>query len=212
MKNSIETSAKTVEEAVEIALRELDADRGEVEINVVSRGKAGILGIGSELAKVKVKRLESHSDLVDITTGVISKLITMMDADVSVHLKQADNDDIGGPVFEIEGDDSGLLIGRRGETLRAFQLLVRVIVGNEIGSRANLVIDVEGYNERRHQSIANLSKRVADRVIKTGRAIDLEPMSPSERRVVHITLAESDRVTTESSGSGNDRRVVIHPN
>ena len=212
MKNSIETSAKTVEEAVEIALRELDADRGEVEINVVSRGKAGILGIGSELAKVKVKRLESHSDLVDITTGVISKLITMMDADVSVHLKQADNDDIGGPVFEIEGDDSGLLIGRRGETLMAFQLLVRVIVGNEIGSRANLVIDVEGYNERRHQSIANLSKRVADRVIKTGRAIDLEPMSPSERRVVHITLAESDRVTTESSGSGNDRRVVIHPN
>ena len=212
MKNSIETTAKTVEEAVEIALRELDADRGEVEINVISRGKAGILGLGSELAKVKVNRLESQSNLVDVTTEVISKLIAMLDADVSVHLKQADNDDIGGPVFEIEGDDSGLLLGRRGETLRALQLLVRVMVGNEIGSRANLVIDVEGYNERRRESLVNLSKRVADRVIKTGRPIDLEPMSPSERRIVHITLAESGRVTTESSGSGSDRRVVIHPN
>ena len=114
-------------------------------------------------------------------------------------------------LVEIEGDDSGLLIGRRGETLRALQLLVRVMVGNEIGSRANLAIDVEGYNERRRQSIVNLSKRVADRVIRTGRPIDLEPMSPSERRVVHITLAESERVTTESSGTGSDRRVVIHP-
>ena len=143
MKNSIETTAKTVEEAVEIALRQLDADRGEVEITVVSRGKAGILGLGSELAKVKVNRLESQSNLVDVTTEVISKLIAMLDADVSVHLKQADNDDIGGPVFEIEGDDSGLLIGRRGETLRALELLVRVMVGNEIGSRATLVLDVE---------------------------------------------------------------------
>ena len=76
----------------------------------------------------------------------------------------------------------------------------------------NLVIDVEGYNERRRESLVNLSKRVADRVIRTGRPIALEPMSPSERRIVHITLAESGRVTTESSGSGSDRRVVIHPN
>ena len=118
---SIEMTAKTVEEAIEIALKELDADRVEVEIDVISRGKPGILGIGSELAAVRVTKVDGTSDTLSSASEVINNLVSHMDVDVVVNLKEADNEETGAPVFEIEGDDSGLLIGRKGETLRSLQ-------------------------------------------------------------------------------------------
>ena len=208
---SIEMTAKTVEEAIEIALKELDADRVEVEIDVISRGKAGILGIGSELASVRVTKVDGTSDVLDSANEVIKNLLSHMDVDVVVNLKEADNEETGGPIFEIEGDDSGLLIGRKGETLRSLQFLTRFIVGRQTGERANISLDVEGYDERRKQSLANLANRVAQRVVKTGRSIELEPMSARERRLVHVALAENSEVYTESSGEGRDRRVVVIP-
>ena len=208
---SIEMTAKTVEEAIEIALKELDVDRVEVEIDVISRGKAGILGIGSELASVRVTKVDGTSDVLDSANEVIKNLLSHMDVDVVVNLKEADNEETGGPIFEIEGDDSGLLIGRKGETLRSLQFLTRFIVGRQTGERANISLDVEGYDERRKQSLANLANRVAQRVVKTGRSIELEPMSARERRLVHVALAENAEVYTESSGEGRDRRVVVIP-
>ena len=208
---SIEMTAKTVEEAIEIALKELDVDRVEVEIDVISRGKAGILGIGSELASVRVTKVDGTSDVLDSANEVIKNLLSHMDVDVVVNLKEADNEETGGPIFEIEGDDSGLLIGREGETLRSLQFLTRFIVGRQTGERANISLDVEGYDERRKQSLANLANRVAQRVVKTGRSIELEPMSARERRLVHVALAENSEVYTESSGEGRDRRVVVIP-
>jgi spoIIIJ-associated protein len=208
---SIEMTAKTVEEAIEIALRELDADRVEVEIDVISRGKPGILGIGSELASVRVTKVDGTSDVLDSASEVLNNLVSHMDVDVVVNLKEADNQETGGPVFEIEGDDSGLIIGRKGETLRSLQFLTRFIVGRQTGERANLTVDVEGYDERRKQSLSNLANRVAERVVKTGRSIELEPMSARERRLVHVALSENSSVYTESSGDGRDRRVVVIP-
>jgi spoIIIJ-associated protein len=205
----IETTAKTVEEAIELALRELDAERGEVEVDVVSRGKAGILGLGSEPAKVRVTRLEEAPDIIRVTNEVLDNLISKLGVDVVTTLAQAENQDLGGPVFEIEGDDSGLLIGRRGETLRALQFLVRFIVGRQLGTRANLMVDVEGYQERRYKSLANLAQRVAQRVAGSGHPITLEPMPPNERRAVHVALADHPHVTTESMGEGQSRQVVI---
>ena len=208
---SIEMTAKTVEEAIEIALRELDADRVEVEIDVISRGKPGILGIGSELASVRVTKVDGTSDVLDSASEVLNNLVYHMDVDVVVNLKEADNQETGGPVFEIEGDDSGLIIGRKGATLRSLQFLTRFIVGRQTGERANLTVDVEGYDERRKQSLSNLANRVAERVVKTGRSIELEPMSARERRLVHVALSENSDVYTESSGDGRDRRVVVIP-
>ena len=208
---SIEMTAKTVEEAIEIALKELDADRVEVEIDVISRGKPGILGIGSELAAVRVTKVDGTSDTLSSASEVINNLVSHMDVDVVVNLKEADNEETGAPVFEIEGDDSGLLIGRKGETLRSLQFLVRYLVSKKTGQRANLSLDVEGYDERRRQSLSNLANRVSQRVVKTGRSIELEPMNARERRVVHMSLSDRDDVFTESSGSGEDRRVVISP-
>ena len=217
--NTIQMTGKTVEEAIEIALRELDADRGEVEIDVISRGKAGVFGLGSEPAKVKVSKVVVSSsnkegtsvDVIGAARETIDELISLMDVDVMCNLRQAESKEVGGPLFEIEGDDSGLLIGRKGETLRSLQFMVRFLVSRKTGERANLSVDVEGYDDRRRQSLSNLANRVAQRVVKTGRSIELEPMNPRERRLVHITLAESGDVYTESSGIGEGRRVVILP-
>ena len=132
-----------------------------------------------------------------------------MDAEVVLTLKQMHNDDLDGPIFEIEGDDAGLLIGRKGETLKTLQFLVRYIVGQRLDDRVNLMIDVEGYQERRHQSLANMAQRVARRVTDTGKPITLEPMPPNERRIVHLTLSDHPKVTTESTGMGSSRQVVI---
>ena len=134
-----------------------------------------------------------------------------MDVDAVVNLKQAWNEDLGGPVFELEGDDSGLLIGRRGETLRSLQFLVRFIVSRRLEDRANLSIDVEGYQERRYSVLTNLAQRVAQRVVASGRPIALEPMPANERRAVHLALADRSDVSTESTGLGEERQVVVHP-
>ena len=208
--NSITMTAKTVEEAVELGLRELGVDRTEAEIEVVSRGKPGLLGIGSEPAKIKVTKIDNPSEVVQVASDVVSKLIRLMDIDVISTMRHTDGDDEG-PFFDIEGEDSALLIGRRGETLRPLQLLVRTIVGRKMGTNLNFTVDVEGYDDRRKQSLANLADRVASRVIKTGRSIQLEPMSAKERRIVHISLADQKGIQTESAGEGKDRRVVIQP-
>ena len=207
----IEISARTVEEAIEIALKELDADRVDVEVDVVSRGKSGILGIGSEPAVVRVSAIESAPDSVTVASSVIQTLIDHLDADVVLTLKQVHNDDLDGPIFEIEGDDAGLLIGRKGETLKTLQFLVRYVVSHKLDERVNLMIDVEGYQQRRHQSLENMARRVARRVSDTGRSITLEPMPANERRIVHLALSDHPGVTTESTGFGDSRQVTVEP-
>jgi len=208
---TVKTSGKTVEEAVEIALIELDASRNEVEIDVISQGKAGILGIGSELAAVNVTKIDNVDDSIKIGYEVVKQLIELMGVDLDLNIVHKSDEEEMESLLELIGDDSGLLIGRKGETLRALQFLTNVLVSNQTGAKARVSIDVEGYEDRRNQSLINLANRVAQRVTKTGRDIELEPMNPRERRVVHMALAENTSVETESSGSGFDRRVVISP-
>ena len=202
-------TAKTVEEAIELGLRELDVDRAEAEIDVISRGKAGILGIGSEPARVRVTRIDTPSDVVKTTSEVIDNIISLLGVDVVSTLTQVEREDLGGPVFEIEGDDAGLLIGRRGDTLKALQFLVKYLVSQKLDANVNILVDVEGYQDRRYQSLMSMARRVAQRVADSGQPITLEPMPPNERRIVHIALADHHRVTTESTGSGSSRQVVV---
>ena len=208
---TIETSAKTPEEAIEIALKELDVERPDVEIDVVSKGKTGILGIGGEPAKVRVTVLDKPPDAVVATTDILHSLISLMDVSATVTLVDAEREDVGGPVFDIDGDDSGLLIGRRGETLRALQFLVSFIASRRLGDRVNLFVDVSGYQERRYETLRSLADRNARRVASSGREIILEPMPPNERRIVHMALADDPEVNTVSDGVGDGRRVVIEP-
>ncbi len=127
------------------------------------------------------------------------------------HLRQAQSEGVGGPVFDIDGDDSGLLIGRRGGTLRALHFLVNLIAGAQLGENPSIQIDVAGYMDRRYKSLTNLALNIASRVAGSGQPITLEPMPPNERRAVHVALAEHQDVTTESIGAGDGRQVVVRP-
>ncbi len=202
-------TAKTVEEAIELALKELDVERAEVEVSVVSRGKSGILGIGGEPARVRVEVLDAPSDVLKVASELIDEVISLLGISVVSTLTHAEQEDMGGPAFDIEGDDAGLLIGRRGETLNSFQFLIRHMVSQRLGAHANVHVDVEGYQERRSQALANMARRVAQRVADTGRPITMEPMPPNERRIVHMALSDHPRVTTESVGEGVGRQVVV---
>jgi len=122
-----------------------------------------------------------------------------------------DETDNGSLVFEIEGEDAGLLIGRRGETLQALQFLTRLIVNRQLGRKAYMMIDIEGYRERRYDMLRRLARRTAGRVASSGRPAALDPMSPGERRIVHLSLSRHPRVRTESEGEGSRRHVVIRP-
>lgn len=208
---TIEITAKTPEEAIEIALKELDVEREEVEIDVVSRGKSGILGLGAEPARVRVTVLDKPPDVVKVTAEILDELISKMGVAAVVSLRTAHDEDVGGPVFDIDGDDSGLLIGRRGETLRGLQSLVSLIAGRQLGDRVNMFVDIAGYQQRRYEVLTSLAQRVAQRVASTGRPITLEPMPPNERRVVHMALADNPGVSTVSTGFGEGRQVVVEP-
>ena len=209
MTRMIETTAKLVEDAIEIALKELDADRDEVEIDVISRGRPGILGLGSEPAKVRITLLDKPPDVVTATSEILHQILSLMNVSAVVNLKSVEREDLGGPVFDVEGEDAGLLIGRRGETVKALEFLVRYLVSRKLGERVNLMIDVEGYQDRRMATLNNLAARVAQRVIRSQRPISLEPMPANERRIIHMALSDNDLVITESEGVGLERKVVV---
>lgn len=204
-------TAKTVDEAIEVAMHELDAARDEVEVEVISPGKVGFLGIGSEDAKIRVRKLSSQDDAGHKTMEVVSTILDLAGASAVCTLRSAHDPQSGGPQVDIEGEDAGLLIGRRGETLRSLQFIVNIIVNRNQEESVRVLLDVEEYRLRRQRSLEELAQRVANKVAATGRSISLEPMPPAERRVVHLALADNPSVTTESSGWGNGRRVSINP-
>ncbi len=205
-------SGRTVEEAIEVALKELDADRDEVEVEILSRGKPGFLGFGAEPARVSVRKLTSVGNAASLALDVLNKILARSGVQTLTMLRSAHDPDSGGPVIDITGEDAGLLIGRRGETLRALQYIVNLAVKNTLKDvDVRVSLDVERYRERRNNSLHEMALRVAERVAGTGRAIPLEPMPAAERRIIHIALADHPRVTTESSGVGEIRKVTISP-
>ena len=221
MQEPLEMSARTVEEAIELALKELDVDRDEAEVEVLSRGKAGFLGIGAELARVRVSRLGGGSARGDAAAGeqsaasvanaAVGRILEAAGVNVTRTLRSAHDPEAGGPVIDLSGEDSGLLIGRRGQTLQALQFLVTLIVRKKLGEDVRVVLDVENYRQRRENSLRDMAAKVATRVAQTNRSITLEPMPPADRRIIHTSLAEHPGVRTESAGEGENRKVTIIP-
>ena len=148
---------------------------------------------------------------MQVATEILEDIVDLTGVDVTVMLRHAHRDDVGGPVFDIDGDDAGLLIGRRGETLRSLQFLTTFIASRLMEERVSIFVDVAGYQERRYDSLRSLAQKVARRVASSGRPITLEPMPPNERRIVHLALADNPDVETGSTGSGEGRRVVVEP-
>ena len=244
---SVEVSAKNVDEAIDIALEELDLKRQQVEIEILTAGRPGLLGIGGEPARVRVTALEEgtarpmaepgvepeeragvevderagveikdlRSPEIDLAIESLTQLLEFMEIDCAVTLRapETPGDGLGraSAVLDMDGDDLGLLIGRRGTTLAALQYMVNVMVNRKMGTRVLVNIDAEHYKRRREETLRGLARRMADRVRQTSRSITLEPMPAAERRIIHLVLAEDELVTTGSVGEGEDRKVVIYP-
>ncbi len=204
-------TGRTVEEAIELALKELDVDRDEAEVEILSRGKSGFLGIGAELARVRVTKISQGPSAAALAVETVGRILQAAGVSVSRTLRSANDPEVGGPIIDLTGDDSGLLIGRRGQTLQALQFLVNLIVRKEFGDEVRVALDVERYRERRENSLRDMASKVAARVAQTSRSVTLEPMTAADRRIVHTTLTDHPGVTTESMGVGEDRKVTIMP-
>jgi spoIIIJ-associated protein len=228
----VEESGKTVDEAIGKALERLGLDETEVEIEILSMGRSGILGIGGDRARVLVRpkggaaaptpgaaaaptpgAAPPAGEDTETALGILEHLLELMSVDASVRVRapETPGDGLGlaRAVLDVSGEDLGILIGRRGDTLSSLQFLVNLMVSRKMKTRMAFGIDVEGYRRRREESLNGLAQRMADRVKSTGQPITLEPMPPNERRIVHLVLANDPDVITVSIGEGESRKVAI---
>ena len=206
--DELEITANTVEEALEEAEERLGMKRDRFEVEVIKEGKSGILGIGGEEAVIKVRPLPSvEEDLVKIAREVLDKLLNLLGVTAEVEVL---SDQIP-TTFNIKGDDLGILIGRHGQTIVSLEYIVKLIVAARLKGWQPLFIDIGGYREHRRSSLQQLALNLAEQVKLEHRDITLEPMSASERRIIHLTLADHPEVVTHSIGVGEDRKVVISP-
>jgi spoIIIJ-associated protein len=174
--------------------------------------------IFDEAPQVKPVRIPAANTKEEISLHVaqetVSELLGKMNIQAEVSASYGEVDDVRGTraiLVDITGKDLSILIGKRSETLNALQYISRLIVSKELGENITLVIDVEGYRNRRERQLRQLALRMADQAIKTGRKQTLEPMPPNERRIIHMELRENDLVTTESFGDEPHRKVTIIP-
>lgn len=222
----LEISAKTVEEAIQIAMNQLNASREEIKVDVLSEGKSGIFGVGTEKAVIQVERLSPMSELeedehnkknvAEVTEEILETLLDLMDIEAitlpgSLQTTNGEEQVTAPLAFNIQGEDLGILIGRRGQTLAALQYVVRLIINHQMKVWTPVVIDVEGYKQRRSEALQALAVRMAEQVRLKGMPFTLEPMPAYERRIIHLALTDHPDITTESIGEGDARKVVILP-
>lgn len=200
----VEKSGKTIDEAVESALLELGTTKENVEIEVLSEGKRGILGLGAEEAKVRVKMEQSPLQKAEKYVDGIMK-----NFGIEVALKGSFEDET--VKIEIVGDSEevGKVIGRRGDTLDALQYLTSLVVNKGEEDYIRVTVDTENYRGKREETLIKLAKRMAGIVARTRKSMTLEPMNPNERRIIHSALQGYRNVTTYSTGKDPNRSVVI---
>jgi spoIIIJ-associated protein len=216
---NLEVSAKTVEEAIERGLRQLGLTREQVETVVLNKGRSGFLGMGAEEAVIRLTPLhlaQEESDLPSAAKAALEEILRRMKLKAHVELRtdvQQEEGESGIPpiALEVDGEDLGILIGRRGETLAALQYILRLIVAHQEKARVPLTVDVEGYKQRRYGSLRELALRMAQQAVSSRQSRALEPMPADERRIVHLALSVNPDVVTQSVGEGELRKVVIMP-
>lgn len=203
--NKVTVSAKTVEEAVELALKQLNTDREHVKVTVLKESSRGFLGlIGSKEAEVEVVRIaDPVSDAVQFLTRVTEKM------GLSIDVTADKNEDH--TLLNIAGSNLGMLIGRRGQTLDSLQYLTNIVANRKHTGHVRFILDAENYRNRRKQTLEKLADRLVDKVKRSRREVKLEPMSPLERKIIHTRVQMFEGVGTYSEGNEPHRRVVIAP-
>lgn len=200
----IEVSAKTVADAITEACQKLEVTSDKLEYVVVEEGSSGFLGIGSKLAIIKAK---TKSSIADIAKDFLKDVFAAMNMVVAVDVKyDEDNKNLD---VDLSGDEMGILIGKRGQTLDSIQYLLSLVVNKESEEYIRVKVDTEDYRKRRKETLENLAKNIAYKVKRTKRPVSLEPMNPYERRIIHSALQNDKYVTTHSEGEEPFRRVVV---
>ena len=200
----IEVSAKTVDEALTEASISLGIPSSEIEYEVIEKGSTGFLGIGSKNAVIKACKKFSVEESVK---EFLKSVFHAMDLAVEIIVKVNEEDKL--IEVDLKGDDMGILIGKRGQTLDSLQYLTNLAINKHSENYYKVKVDTEDYRKRRKDTLENLAKNIAYKVKRTKRAVELEPMNPFERRVIHSALQNDRYVTTHSEGDEPYRHVVV---
>ncbi len=200
----IEISAKTVADAVTDACQKFEVTSDKLDYIVVDEGSSGFLGIGSKPALIKAK---VKSSVTDKAKDFLNEVFDAMNMVVVVDVKyDEENRNLS---VDLSGDEMGVLIGKRGQTLDSLQYLLSLVVNKETEEYIRVKVDTEDYRRRRKETLENLAKNIAYKVKRTKRSVSLEPMNPYERRIIHSALQNDKYVTTHSEGDEPFRRVVV---
>ena len=200
----IEISAKTVSEAITEACRKLGVTSDKLDYTVVDEGSNGFLGIGSKPAVIKAA---VKCSIEDSARNFLNDVFASMNMTVVVNINY--NEEEKTMDIDLSGDEMGVLIGKRGQTLDSLQYLVSLVVNKNAEDYIRVKVDTENYRQRRKDTLENLAKNIAYKVKRNKRAVSLEPMNPFERRIIHSALQNDKYVTTHSEGEEPFRRVVV---
>lgn len=199
-----EFSAKTLDDAITDAKVKLEATTENFEYEVIDKGSSGFLGIGSRPAKIRARKILNAREKAE---EFLEKVFGAMQISVNVNI--VENMDEKVMNIDLSGDDMGVLIGKRGQTLDSLQYLVSLVVNKDGEEYVRVKVDTENYRQRRKDTLENLAKNISFKVKRTGRTVTLEPMNPYERRVIHSALQNDKFVETHSEGEEPFRRVVV---
>lgn len=198
-------AAKTIDEAIEKALKELNVPRSKVAVRVLEEPSRGLFGlIGSREAKVEV---EYRFDPIEEAREFLAEVLRNMNVRARIDVQPRDEH----VLFDIVGDNLGIIIGRRGQTLDALQYLANIVGNRQKEKRVRILLDAENYRSRRKETLEHLAERVARKAVQTGRNVRLEPMSAADRKVIHSFLQHRSDVVTFSEGEEPYRYVMVAP-
>lgn len=200
----IEISAKTVDDAITEACQKFSVTSDKLEYEVIEEGSAGFLGLGSKSAVIKAR---VKSSVKDIAKTFLNDVFEAMKLTVVIDIRFDEVENIMD--IDLSGDEMGILIGKRGQTLDSLQYLTSLVVNKDVENYIHVKVDTENYRKRRKDTLENLAKNIAFKVKRTKRAVSLEPMNPYERRIIHSVLQSDPAVSTHSEGEEPYRRVVV---
>lgn len=200
-----EFKGKTVDDALTEALIALETTSDKVEYEVIEEGSGGLFGMFAKEAVIRVRKKEDENEKIyNFLKDVLEKMDVVAEPKVEI------DDEEKVIMVDIQGDDTGDLIGKRGQTLDALQYLVSILANKEKEDYYRVKLDTKNYRERRQKTLENLAKNIASKVKKTRKKVVLEPMNPYERRIIHAYLQADKYVTTKSEGEEPNRKVVVY--
>lgn len=200
----LEFTGKTVDDALTEAAIKLETTSDKIDYEVIEKGSSGILGFGSKLAKIKARKKNTIEDIaVEFLNKVFNAMNLAVNIDVTVNMEDKMVD------IELSGDEMGVLIGKRGQTIDSLQYLVSLVINKESEDYLRVKVDTENYRARRKTTLEELAKNIAYKVKRTKRAVSLEPMNPYERRIIHSALQNDKYVTTKSEGEEPYRHIIV---